>query len=101
MPERIASSIMGRPLLDLDFGVLMGEGGGVMGSAAMSMRRALAIAHLLNSMQEQQDVFVFGIADDVRQLAPEQIRQGVLLAGRVRRLPKPADRAAIFKVHLA
>ena len=136
LAKRIASSILGRPLLDLDFGAVMGEGGGVIGSAAMSIKRALAIAttlkgilgisefekavgglqssarsdagetartiaHLLNWMQEQQDVFVFGTANDVRQLAPEQIRQGRFSQVVFVDLPTPTDRADIFRVHLA
>jgi hypothetical protein len=48
--KRIASSILGRPLLDLDFGAVMGEGGGVIGSAAMSIKRALAIATTLKGI---------------------------------------------------
>src|SRR5206468_2149939 len=83
---------------------VMGEGGGVIGSAAMSVKRALAIAttlkavlglsefekgvgglessgrsdagatartigFLLTWMAEQQDVFVFATANDVRQRA--------------------------------
>ncbi len=135
LAKRIASSILGRPLLDLDFGAVMGEGGGVIGSAAMSVKRALAIAttlkgilgisefekavgglqssarsdggetartiaHLLNWMQEQQEVFVFGTANDVRQLAPEQIRQGRFSQVVFVDLPTPADRADIFRVHL-
>lgn len=42
--KRVASSITNRALLDLDFGSIMGEGGGVIGSSAMSIRRALSIA---------------------------------------------------------
>lgn len=42
--KRVASSITNRPLLDLDFGSIMGEGGGVIGSSAMSIKRALSIA---------------------------------------------------------
>jgi len=115
---------------------VMGEGGGVIGSAATSIRRALSIAttlkgilglsefekgmgglhssarsdggetartigFLLNWMQEQQDVFVFGTANDVRQLAPEQIRQGRFGQIVFVDLPSPEDRAAIFRVHLA
>ncbi|MCC6176288.1 MAG: AAA family ATPase [Chloroflexi bacterium] len=134
--KRIAASILGRPLLDLDFGAVMGEGGGVIGSAAMSIKRALAIAttlkgilgisefekavgglqssnrsdggetartiaHLLNWMQEQQDVFVVGTANDVRQLAPEQIRQGRFGQVVFVDLPTMEDRAEIFKVHLS
>jgi SpoVK/Ycf46/Vps4 family AAA+-type ATPase len=127
--------VLGRPLLDLDFGAVMGEGGGVIGSAAMSIRRALSIAttlkgilgasefekavgglqssartdggetartigYLLNWMSEQQDVFVFATANDVRQLAPEQIRQGRFGQVVFVDLPTPQDRAAIFRVHL-
>src|SRR5581483_1938847 len=112
-----------------------GEGGGVIGSAAMSIKRALAIAttlkgilgisefekavggiqssnrsdggetartiaHLLNWMQEQQDVFVIATANDVRQLAPEQIRQGRFGQVVFVDLPTPEDRADIFRVHL-
>ena len=128
--------MLGRPLLDLDFGAVMGEGGGVIGSAAMSIRRALSIAttlkgilgasefekavgglqssartdggetartigYLLNWMSEQQDVFVFATANDVRQLAPEQIRQGRFGQVVFVDLPTPQDRAAIFRVHLS
>ncbi len=134
--KKIASSILGRPLLDLDFGAVMGEGGGVIGSAAMSIKRALAIAttlkgilgmsefekavgglqssartdggetartiaHLLNWMQEQQEVFVVGTANDVRQLAPEQLRQGRFSQVVFVDLPTVEDRADIFRVHLA
>jgi hypothetical protein len=135
LTKRIASSILGRPLLDLDFGSVMGEGGGVIGSAAMSIKRALAIATtlkgilgisefekgvgglqssarsdagetartigaLLTWMQDQQDVFVVATANDVRQLAPEQIRQGRFSQVVFVDLPTPEDRAAIFRVHL-
>jgi len=135
LTKKIASSILGRPLLDLDFGAVMGEGGGVIGSAAMSIRRALAIATtlkavlglsefekgvgglqssarsdagetartigaLLNWMAEQQEVFVFATANDVRQLAPEQIRQGRFSQVVFVDLPTPEDRADIFRVHL-
>ena len=114
----------------------MGDGGGVIGSAAMSIRRALAIATtlkavlgvsefekgvgglqssarsdagetartigaLLNWMQEQRDVFVFATANDVRQLAPEQIRQGRFGQIVFVDLPTVEDRAAIFRVHLS
>jgi hypothetical protein len=136
LTKKIAASILGRPLLDLDFGAVMGEGGGVIGSAAMSIKRALAIAttlkgilgisefekavgglqssarsdagetartiaHLLNWMQEQQEVFVIGTANDVRQLAPEQLRQGRFSQLVFVDLPTPEDRADIFRVHLA
>jgi SpoVK/Ycf46/Vps4 family AAA+-type ATPase len=136
LTKKIASSILGRPLLDLDFGAVMGEGGGVIGSAAISIRRALAIATtlkavlglsefekgvgglqssarsdagetartigaLLNWMAEQQEVFVFATANDVRQLAPEQIRQGRFSQVVFVDLPTPEDRADIFRVHLS
>lgn len=135
LTKRIASSILGKSLLDLDFGSVMGEGGGVIGSAAMTIKRALSIAttlkgilgisefekavgglessaktdggetartiaHLLNWMQEQQDVFVIGTANDVRQLAPEQIRQGRFSHIVFVDLPTPEDRREIFAVHL-
>ena len=134
--KKVAGSVLGRALLDLDFGAVMGEGGGVIGSAAMSIRRALSIAttlkgilgisefekgvgglqssahsdagetartigFLLNWMQEQSDVFVFATANDVRQLAPEQIRQGRFGQVVFVDLPTMADRAAIFRVHLS
>jgi SpoVK/Ycf46/Vps4 family AAA+-type ATPase len=134
--KKIASGIFGRPLLDLDMASLMGEGGGVIGSAGVAMKRALAIATtlkavlglsefekgvgglqssarsdagetartigtLLSWMQEQQDVFVFATANDVRQLAPEQIRQGRFSQVVFVDLPNAEDRADIFRVHLA
>ncbi|HEX5505445.1 MAG TPA: AAA family ATPase [Thermomicrobiales bacterium] len=134
--KRIAAGILGRPLLDLDFGSVMGEGGGVLGSAATSVKRALAIATtvkgilgisefekavgglqssnrsdggetartialLLNWMADQQEVFVMATANDVRQLAPEQLRQGRFAQVLFVDLPTPEDRAAIFRVHLA
>ena len=136
LTKKIAAGILGRPLLDLDFGSVMGEGGGVIGSAAMSIKRALAIAttlkgilgisefekavgglqssarsdggetartiaFLLNWMQEQTDVFVVATANDVRQLAPEQIRQGRFSRVVFVDLPNDADRADIFRVHVA
>jgi SpoVK/Ycf46/Vps4 family AAA+-type ATPase len=52
-------------------------------------------------MQEQDDVFVFATANDVRQLAPEQIRQGRFGQVVFVDLPTLADRAAIFRVHLS
>jgi SpoVK/Ycf46/Vps4 family AAA+-type ATPase len=52
-------------------------------------------------MQEQQEVFVVGTANDVRQLAPEQIRQGRFGQVVFVDLPTSADRADIFRVHLA
>lgn len=133
--KKIAASLLGRSLLDLDFGAVMGEGGGVIGSAATSIRKALAIAStlkgilgisefekavsglqssdrsdggetartiatLLNWMQEQQDVFVIATANDVRQLAPEQLRQGRFSQVVFVDLPTPEDRTDIFRVHL-
>lgn len=135
LTKKIAASILGRPLLDLDFASVMGEGGGVIGSAAMSIKRALAIATtlkgilglsefekavgglqssarsdggetartiamLLNWMAEQQDVFVVATANDVRQLAPEQLRQGRFSQVVFVDLPTPEDRADICRVHL-
>ncbi len=136
LTKKIASSILGRPLLDLDMAAVMGEGGGVIGSAAISIKRALSIAttlkgilgigeyekavggmqssartdggetartiaHLLNWLQEQQEVFVVATANDVRQLAPEQVRQGRFSHVVFVDLPTLEDRAAIFAVHLA
>jgi SpoVK/Ycf46/Vps4 family AAA+-type ATPase len=51
-------------------------------------------------MAEQQDVFVIATANDVRQLAPEQLRQGRFSQIVFVDLPTPEDRAAIFAVHL-
>ncbi len=59
LTKKIAASLLGRPLLDLDFGAVMGEGGGVIGSAAMSVKRALAIATTLKG--------ILGISEFVRQ----------------------------------
>jgi SpoVK/Ycf46/Vps4 family AAA+-type ATPase len=136
LTKRIASSILGRPLLDLDFGSVMGEGGGVIGSASQSIKRALAIAttlkgilgisefekavsglessarsdagetartiaFLLNWMAEQDQVFVIATANDVRQLAPEQLRQGRFSHLVFVDLPTREDRVDIFRVHLA
>lgn len=42
--KRVASSITNRALLDLDFGSIMGEGGGIIGQSAISIKRALSIA---------------------------------------------------------
>jgi SpoVK/Ycf46/Vps4 family AAA+-type ATPase len=52
-------------------------------------------------MQEQREVFVVATANDVRQLAPEQIRQGRFSQVVFVDLPTWEDRAAIFRVHLA
>ena len=136
LTKRIASSILGRPLLDLDFGSVMGEGGGVIGSASQSIKRALAIAttlkgilgisefekavsglessarsdagetartiaFLLNWMAEQDQVFVIATANDVRQLAPEQLRQGRFSHVVFVDLPSREDRVDIFRVHLS
>jgi SpoVK/Ycf46/Vps4 family AAA+-type ATPase len=62
---------------------------------------ARTIATLLNWMADQQEVFVMATANDVRQLAPEQIRQGRFSQIIFVDLPSPADRAEIFRVHLA
>jgi len=136
LAKKVAASVLGRPLLDLDMAAVMGEGGGIIGAAAGSIRRALSIAttlkgvlglsefekgvggmqssarsdagetartigYLLAWMAEQRDVFVFATANDVRQLAPEQIRQGRFGQVVFVDLPTPQDRAAIFRVHLS
>ncbi len=48
--KRVASSITNRTLLDLDFGSIMGEGGGVIGQAAISIKRALSIAQTVKGI---------------------------------------------------
>ncbi|HLI50740.1 MAG TPA: AAA family ATPase, partial [Thermomicrobiaceae bacterium] len=136
LTKKIAASILGRPLLDLDFGAVMGEGGGVIGSATTSIKRALAIAttvqgilgisefekavggltssgrsdggetartiaSLLSWMAEQEEVFVIATANDVRQLAPEQLRQGRFSQVVFVDLPTLEDRLDIFRGHLA
>jgi AAA+ superfamily predicted ATPase len=133
--KRAASSVLGRALLDLDLGAVMGEGGGLIGSAELSIKRALQIAtttkcvlglgeyekavggmrssartdggatsrvvgSLLNWLAEPHPgVFVIATANDVRELAPEQIREGRFTPIFVD-LPSPEDRAEIFAVHL-
>jgi SpoVK/Ycf46/Vps4 family AAA+-type ATPase len=113
----------------------MGEGGGLLGSAELSIKRALQIAttakcvlHLseyekaVGGMQSSArtdggatsrvvgsllswladphpGVFVIATANDVRELAPEQIREGRFTPVFVD-LPTLADRSAIFAVHL-
>jgi SpoVK/Ycf46/Vps4 family AAA+-type ATPase len=52
-------------------------------------------------MAEQTEVFVFATANDVRQLAPEQIRQGRFGQVVFVDLPTLEDRTDIFRVHLA
>jgi SpoVK/Ycf46/Vps4 family AAA+-type ATPase len=110
--KKAASSVLGRALLDLDLGAAMGEGGGLIGSAELSIKRALQIAttakcvlgigefekavggmqssartdggatsrvvgSLLNWLAEPHPgVFVIATANDVRELAPEQVREG-------------------------
>ena len=132
---RAASSILGRALLQLDVGAVMGEGGGLLGSAEVSIKRALQIAtttkcvlslseyekavggmrssartdggatsrvvgSLLSWLAEPHPgVFVIATANDVRELAPEQIREGRFTPVFVD-LPTPQDRAEIFSVHL-
>jgi hypothetical protein len=133
--KRVASGVLGRPLVDFDFGSVMGEGGGIVGQAAMSIKRAISITDtikpvlgisefekgvgglasssrsdagetartigiLLNWMQEQNGTYVVATANDVRQLAPEQVRQGRF--GRILfvDLPTHEDRKAIFTVWL-
>jgi len=41
---------LGKSLLDLDFGSVMGEGGGVIGSSAITIKRALSIATTLKGI---------------------------------------------------
>ena len=50
LTKKIASSVLGKSLLDLDFGSVMGEGGGVIGSSAMTIKRALSIATTLKGI---------------------------------------------------
>ena len=47
---KVAASVLGRPLLNLDMAAVMGEGGGIIGSAATSIRRALSIATTLKGI---------------------------------------------------
>ena len=50
LTKKIASSVLGKSLLDLDFGSVMGEGGGIIGSSAMTIKRALGIATTLKGI---------------------------------------------------
>src|SRR6266542_1995352 len=50
LTKKIASSVLGKSLLDLDFGSVMGEGGGVIGSSAITIKRALSIATALKGI---------------------------------------------------
>jgi hypothetical protein len=50
LTKKIASSVLGKSLLDLDFGSVMGEGGGVIGSSAITIKRALSIAITLKGI---------------------------------------------------
>jgi SpoVK/Ycf46/Vps4 family AAA+-type ATPase len=76
--------------------------GGLQSSARSDAgETARTIGALLNWMQEQSEVFVFATANDVRQLAPEQIRQGRFSHVVFVDLPTAEDRADIFRVHLA
>jgi len=133
--KKAASSILGRPLLDLDLGTVMGEGGGLIGSAELTIKRALQIATSCHSVlgiseyekavgglqssartdggatarvigsllswlaEPHPGVFVVATANDIRDLAPEQVRQGRFQPVFVD-LPTIEDRAAIFAVHL-
>ena len=133
--KKAASALLGRALLDLDLGAVMGEGGGLIGSAELSIKRGLQIATtakcilglgeydkavggmrssartdggatsrvvgtLLNWLSEPHPgVFVIATANDVRELAPEQIREGRFTPVFID-LPTQDDRAAIFGVHL-
>lgn len=50
LTKRVASSILNKPLLNLDMAAVMGEGGGVIGSGAMSIKRALQIAETVKGI---------------------------------------------------
>jgi SpoVK/Ycf46/Vps4 family AAA+-type ATPase len=127
---------MGRALFDLDLGTAMGAGGGLIGSAELSIKRALEMATLTRGIlglteyektvsglqssartdgvvtarvvasllgwlaDPHPGVFVIATANDVRELAPEQVRQGRFTPVFVD-LPADEDRAAIFAAHLA
>ena len=41
--KKVASSIFHKPLLDMSFGQVIGEGGGIVGQAAVSVKRALSL----------------------------------------------------------
>jgi hypothetical protein len=56
LTKKIASSVLGKSLLDLDFGSVMGEGGGVIGSSAITIKRALSIATTLKRHSRHQRV---------------------------------------------
>src|SRR5215831_7795591 len=134
--KRAASAIMGRALFDLDLGAAMGAGGGLIGSAELSIKRALEMATLTRGIlglteyektvsglqssartdggvtarvvasllgwlaDPHPGVFVIATANDVRELAPEQVRQGRFTPVFVD-LPTREDRAAIFAAHLS
>jgi hypothetical protein len=133
---RAASAIMGRALFNLDLGAAMGAGGGLLGSAELSIKRALEMATLTRGILALSEyektvsglqssarsdagvtsrvvasllawladphpgVFVIATANDVRDLAPEQVRQGRFTPVFVD-LPTGLDRQAIFAAHLA
>jgi hypothetical protein len=61
---------------------------------------ARTIAWLLNWMNDQERIFVCATANDISQLAPEQIRQGRFGTTVFVDLPSAPDRAEIFAVHL-
>lgn len=93
-----------RPTAPVRVGVEFNEKGmGGLHSSAHSDggETARTIGYLLAWMAEQQEVFVFATANDVRQLAPEQIRQGRFGQVVFVDLPTPDDRRDIFRVHLA
>ena len=134
--KRAASAIMGRALFDLDLGAAMGAGGGLIGSAELSIKRALEMATLTRGIlglteyektvsglqssartdggvtarvvasllgwlaDPHPGVFVIATANDIRDLAPEQVRQGRFQPVFVD-LPTREDRGAIFAAHLA
>src|SRR5947209_11755751 len=93
-----------RPTAPARVGVEFNEKGvGGLQSSARSDggETARTIGALLSWMAEQQAVFVFATANDDRQLAPEQIRQGRFGQVVFVDLPTAEDRADIFRVHLA
>lgn len=83
LAKRIAAGIFGRPLLDLDMAAVMGEGGGVIGSAAVSIKRALAIATTLKAVLglSEFEKGIGGLQSSARSDAGETARTiGALLA---------------------
>src|SRR5229473_717173 len=107
---KVAASVLGRPLLNLDMAAVMGEGGGIIGSAATSIRRALSIATTLKGILglSEFEKGMGGLHSSARSDGGETARTiGFLLNWMQEQqivfvdLPSPEDRAAIFRVHLA